>query len=147
MRATVIDPGVQQAGYQAGPPTYDWLGRPKYPDPQPRYLPQTGMLQNQWSQPPVLLQPTPLPPNVDQLSWSERRRWYKMREEQEKGIRLMQKAAVDAQKAQAKDAKFRQKAAEKQRLRDLKYVCFLLLHLDDDRAGLALPRPLSEDRL
>jgi hypothetical protein len=95
------------------------------------------MLQNQWSQPPVLLQPTPLPPNVDHLPWSERRRWYKMREEQEKGIRLMQKAAVDAQKAQAKDAKFRQKAAEKQRLRDLKYVSFLRFLICGDRVGLA----------
>lgn len=55
-----------------------------------------------------------------------------MREEQEKGIRLMQKAAVDAQKAQAKDAKFRQKAAEKQRLRALKCVSFIQMNFSSD---------------
>lgn len=126
MRATVVDPGVQQAGFTAGPPQYDWLGRPKYPKPQPRYLPQTGMPPvNEWSQPPVLLQPTPLPPNVDQLPRGERRRWYKMREEQEKAMRLMQRAANDAQKAQEKDAKVRQKATEKQRLKELKYLVSL----------------------
>lgn len=107
--------------------SYDWLGRPKMPQPQaqPRFLPQLQPEPQdaaQWAAPPVLLHPTPLPPNVDQLSWSERRYWIKMRNEQMKVIKLMEKAAKDQQKAQEKERKLRLKAEEKQRKRELKSV-------------------------
>jgi hypothetical protein len=54
------------------------------------------------------------------MPWGERRYWYKMREEQQKAMKLLQKAARDAQKAQAKEVQIKQKALEKQRLREIK---------------------------
>lgn len=123
---------IQATPLQPLPPgvAFDWMGRPKYPKPQPRFLPQLDLLQQttaleaqpQWATPPVLLQPTPLPANFNDLPWSERRYWLKMRDEQLKGIRMMEKAAKDQRKAQEKDQQLRQKAEAKQRKRELKLV-------------------------
>lgn len=121
MKATVMQPPSVE---------YDWLGRPKPPTTQPRYLPQpnpTGQ-PPQWNQPPILLEPTPLPQNIDLMSWSERRYWHKVRDEQLRGIKLMQKAAQDAHKAQMKEAKAKQKAMDKERVRELKYVLIRECH-------------------
>lgn len=118
-------PFQQQQQYPPGV-SFDWLGRPKYPKSprQPRFLPQpqtqTLDAQTQWATPPVLLQPTPMPANFDDLPWGERRYWIKMRDEQLKGIRLMEKAAKAQRKAQEKDQQLRQKAEAKQRKRELK---------------------------
>jgi hypothetical protein len=54
------------------------------------------------------------------MPWGERRYWYKMQDEQLKGIKMMQKAAKDGQKAQMKEAKIKQKAIDKERARELK---------------------------
>jgi len=43
-----------------------------------------------------------------------------MQDEQIKGIKMMQKAAQDGQKAQMKEAKITQKAIDKERARELK---------------------------
>jgi hypothetical protein len=114
MQATIMQP--------TQPVEYDWSGRPKPPIPQPRYLPQLQQSQQQWNQPPILLEPTPLPPNIDSMPWGERRYWYKMQDDQIKGIKMMQKAAKDGQKAQMKEAKIKQKAIDKERARELKSV-------------------------
>ena len=91
---------------------------------QPRYLPQiyhSAQPQGQeWSTPPVLVQPTPLPADFKDMPWSERRYWTKAREEQIKAIKMMQKAAKDQRKAQEKERKVMMKAEEKQRKRELK---------------------------
>jgi hypothetical protein len=107
---------------------YDWLGRPKPPTGQPRYLPQPNPAGQppQWNQPLILLEPTPLPPNIKHMPWSERRYWYKVQDEQLRGIKLMQKAAKDAQKAQIKEARLRQKAIDKERVKELKYVSVVM---------------------
>jgi hypothetical protein len=47
-----------------------------------------------------------------------------MQDEQIKGIKMMQKAAKDGQKAQMKEAKMRQKAIDKERVRELKWAHF-----------------------
>jgi len=114
MQATIMQP--------TQPVEYDWLGRPKPPTSQPRYLPQLqqGQQGHQWNQPPILLEPTPLPLNIDSMPWGERRHWYKMRDEQLKGMKMMKKAAKDGQKAQLKEAKIKQKEMNKERARELK---------------------------
>jgi hypothetical protein len=68
----------------------------------------------------MLLEPSPLPPNIDTMPWGDRRYWYKVRDEQMRAIKLMQRAAKDAQKAQMKELKIKQKAQEKERIRELK---------------------------
>jgi len=114
MQATIMQPAQEIE--------YDWRGRPKPPIPQHRHLPQLQQGQQQWNQPPILLEPTPLPPNIDSMPWGERRHWYKMQDEQTKGIKMMQNAAKDGEKAQMKELKIKQKAIDKERARELKYV-------------------------